>query len=79
MMSDHVKVLEKAREEMVKARRSIADGLAKPYDPRTTPTLRTGLLEIQAVIEQIDKAIVDERSASSPSPPVGWAGGNAYR
>jgi len=31
-ISDQVKVLEKAREEMVKARRSIAESLAKPYD-----------------------------------------------
>lgn len=78
-MSDHVKVLEKAREEMVKARRSLAEGLAKPYDGRTTPGFRTGFLEVQAVIEQIDKAIADERPASSQSQPVGMTGGNAYR
>jgi hypothetical protein len=67
-MSDYVKVLEQAREQMVKARRSLAEGLARPYDGRTTPGLRSGLIEVQTVIEQIDKAIVDERRAAPAAP-----------
>ena len=60
-MSDYEKVLEKAREEMVKARRNIADGLAKLYDGRTTPDLRSNFIDVQTTIELIDKAIADEQ------------------
>jgi hypothetical protein len=60
-MSEHLKVLGTAREQMVKARRGIAEVLSKPYDSRTTPGARTTFTEIQNTIEQIDKAIADER------------------
>jgi hypothetical protein len=40
-MPDHVDVLQKAREQMVKARRDLADGLSKPYDGR--PRSRSSL------------------------------------
>jgi hypothetical protein len=67
-MPDHVKVLEKAREQMVKARRDLAEGLAKPYDGRTTPGLRSAFIDVQSVVDQIDKAITDERKSAPPAP-----------
>jgi hypothetical protein len=61
-MIDHVKVLREAREQMVKARRRLAEGLVKPYDGRYTPGLRSEFAEVQNTIEQIDKAIADEQN-----------------
>jgi hypothetical protein len=75
MMSDYVKALAKAREQMVKARRDLAEGLSKPYDGRTTPGLRSGFIEVQNTIEQIDKAIVDEQKIAPPAAPKYKGGG----
>ena len=71
-MTDHVKALQDAREQMVKARRGLAEGLSKPYDGRTTPGLRSGFIEVQNAIEQIDKAIVDEQKSVPPRPVKGF-------
>jgi hypothetical protein len=78
-MPDHVKVLEKAREQMVKARRDLAEGLSKPYDGRTTPGFRSGFIEVQAAIEQIDKAIADEQKIAPPAAPKGFSGDDGYK
>jgi len=59
-MTEHVKVLQTAREQMVKARRDLAKVLAEPYDARNTPQSRTTLIEVENVIHQIDEAIADE-------------------
>lgn len=59
-MTKPVDVLNKAREQMVKARRELAEGLSETYDPRKTPLMRTSFIEVQNVIDQIDKAIADE-------------------
>jgi hypothetical protein len=67
-MTEHVKVLQRAREQTVKARRDLAKVLAEPYDPRKTPESRTTLIEIQNVIDQIDKAIADERKIAPSAP-----------
>jgi hypothetical protein len=69
-MSDYVKVLEKAREEMVKARRSLAEGLTKPYDGRTKG-FRSGFIEVQNTIEYLDRAVADEQKITS-SVPIDW-------
>jgi hypothetical protein len=60
-MTTPIEVLQTAREQMVKARREAAEALAKPYDPQTTPAARTTFMQIQATIDHIDKAIVDEK------------------
>lgn len=60
-MPSPIEVLQKAREQMVKARRDVAEVLARPYDPRTTPDARTNFMQIQATIDHIDRAIVDEK------------------
>jgi hypothetical protein len=67
-MTEHVKVLQTGREQMVKARRDLAMVLAEPYDPRKTPQSRTTLIEVQNVIDQIDKAIADEWKIAPPAP-----------
>jgi hypothetical protein len=72
-MSDHVKALEKAREMMVKSRREMAEALSELYDAKTTPRNRPLFNEIQHTIEQIDKAIEDERK-SAPQKPVSGFG-----
>lgn len=60
-MQTPIDVLQKAREQMVKARRDVAEVLARPYDPRTTPEARVSFMQIQATIDHIDKAVVDEK------------------
>ena len=65
-MTDHVKTLHQAREQMVDTRRKLAEELGKPYDPKKTPRMRTNFVEIQTVIEQIDKAIADEQKLVAP-------------
>lgn len=35
-----IEVLQRAHEQMVKTRRDVAEVLARPYDPRTTPEAR---------------------------------------
>ena len=60
--------------------------LSKPFDRNTTPGVRTNFIEIQNVIDQIDKAIKDEQKLAptapikrfdkdnpySEEPPEGW-------
>jgi hypothetical protein len=77
-MPDPIKVLEKAREEMVKARRDLADGLSKPYDPRKTPEMRTTFIEVQSVIDQINKAIAEEQKFAPPARVKGFSTDNPY-
>jgi hypothetical protein len=60
-MPTPIEVLQKAREQMVKARRDVAEVLARPYDHRTTPEARTNFMQIQATIDHIDKAVIDEK------------------
>jgi hypothetical protein len=67
-MTEHVKALQAAREQMVQARRDLAMVLAEPYDPRKTPQSRTTLIEVQNVIDQIDKAIADEWNVAPLAP-----------
>jgi hypothetical protein len=60
-MPSPIEVLQKARKQMVKARRDVAEVLARPYDPRTTPEARVSFMQIQATIDHIDKAIIHEK------------------
>jgi hypothetical protein len=76
-MTDHVEILQQAREQMVKARRKIAEELSKPYSSNTTPGSRSAFIDIQNTIEQIDKAIADERK-NAPRAPVKVSAKNPY-
>jgi hypothetical protein len=66
-MTNHIDVLKKAREQIVKIRRDAADVLSQPFDRSKTPNSLTIFLEAQNAIEQIDKAIEDEQK-QEPSP-----------
>jgi hypothetical protein len=77
-MPDYVKDLEKARAEMVKARRGLAEALAKPFDRGTTPGFRSQFIEIQTAIEQIDKAIIEEQRAAPAARLKGFTEGGGY-
>jgi hypothetical protein len=66
-MTDHIGVLKKAREQMVKARRDAADILSQPFNRDKTPHAQTVFADAQDTIEQIDKAIDDERKQSPGS------------
>ena len=72
-MTDHVETLQKAREQMLTARRELADGLSKPFDRNKTHGFREDFVEIQNVIDQIDKAIADERKLAPPAPIAGFS------
>lgn len=67
-MTEHVRALQMARERMVKARRDLAKVLAETCDSRKQPENRTTLIEVQNVIDQIDKAIADEWKIAPPAP-----------
>jgi hypothetical protein len=75
-MTDHIKTLQKAREQTIKARREIAEQLSQPYDPNKTPRSRTLFIEVQSTIDQIDKAITDEQKATWSNPAKAFAGGD---
>jgi hypothetical protein len=60
-MTNHIDVLKKAREQMVKMRRDAADVLSQPFDRSKTPHALATFTEAQDAIEQIDKAIEDEQ------------------
>ena len=79
MTTEHAKVLRQGREMMVKQRRELAEGLAKPFDSRSTPSLRTIFNEIQHTIEQIDKAIAEEQKFAPADPPKGFGPDDGYR
>jgi hypothetical protein len=64
-MPDHIKALKKAREEMVNVRRLLAGSLSKP---NMASDDRSAFIEVQNTIEQIDKAITDERKSAPPAP-----------
>jgi hypothetical protein len=61
MNDEYVKALQQAREEIVKSRRATAQLLMKPYDPEATPKHRETFIEIQRLIDKIDRAIDDEQ------------------
>jgi hypothetical protein len=61
-MTGPIDVLRKAREELVKARRQLAEVLAQPYGRTKTPEARASFLEVQTIIDSVDRAIADEKS-----------------
>lgn len=67
MATEHADTLWAAREQMVTSRRSLAEALTKPYKGGETEGLRSRFVEIQGLIEAIDRAIVDEEEGSEPS------------
>lgn len=61
-MNDHVKLLEKARAQLVKARRHRAEDLLKDFGAYAA------FVDIQTAIASVDAAIEDERKLAAAEP-----------
>ena len=74
MAEQYVEQLAAARERIVADRRELADELAKPYERGRYEQWRR-IIEVQATIDAIDRAITDERSIKDKGKPVSLAKG----
>jgi len=62
-MSERLETLKKARDRMVEDRDGHAKVLAAPFDRDKAERARTKFVEIQALIDAIDRAIAGEQAA----------------
>jgi hypothetical protein len=69
LAGQYVEQLAAARERIVADRRELADELAKPYARGRYEQWRR-IIEVQATIDAIDRAITDERSIKDKGKPV---------
>jgi hypothetical protein len=63
-MSERLDVLIKARERMIEDRDPFAKVLAGPLDRERSERARAKFVELQVLIEALDRAIEDEKRAS---------------
>lgn len=68
-MNDRLDMLKKARDRMVEDRDAHARVLAAPFDRDKAERARTKFMEIQGLIDAIDRAIRGEHAASNLGPP----------
>ena len=61
-MSERTDVLEKARSRMVEDRDAFAKVLAAPFDRDKAERARVKFIEIQALIDAIDRAIAGDKA-----------------
>ena len=61
-MSERLEILNKARERMIEDRDTHAKVLAAPFDRDKAERARTKFIEIQALIDAIERAIVGEKN-----------------
>ena len=61
MSEEHTDNLNKARAQLIEARRTFAKVLAGAYERGKTEEVRERFVEIQAAIAAIDRAIEDEK------------------
>lgn len=61
-MSERTDVLEKARSRMVEDRDAFAKVLAAPFDRDKAERARVKFIEIQTLIDAIDRAIAGDRT-----------------
>ena len=61
MAEDNLAILQRARENLVKQRLAIAKTLAEGYKRGDTERQMVAMVDVQHVIEVIDKAIAEER------------------
>lgn len=66
-MSDRLDMLKKARDRMVEESDAHAKVLAAPFDRDKAERARTKFVEIQELIDAIDRAIHGEQAASNLS------------
>ncbi|WP_146119555.1 hypothetical protein [Phyllobacterium phragmitis] len=64
MAEEHLKALDEALEQMRDHRRKLAANLAGAYARGTTEGWREQFVQIQEVIESIQRAIADEKDAA---------------
>jgi hypothetical protein len=62
-MSERQDILKKARERMIEDRDAHAKVLAAPFDRDKAERARTKFVEIQCLIDALDRAIVGEQTA----------------
>jgi DNA-binding SARP family transcriptional activator len=62
MTIDYVETVKEARNRLVADRRSVLKQLAKPYERGATERAREALVAIQAAVESLDRALVDEEA-----------------
>ena len=67
-MTERLDTLKKARERMVEERDAHAKVLAAPFDRDKAERARNKFVEIQGVIDSIDRAIAGELATASLSP-----------
>ena len=66
-MNERLTTLIKARERMVEDRDSFAKVLAAPFDRDKAERARNRFIEIQSLVDAIDRAIAGERAAPAPT------------
>jgi Spy/CpxP family protein refolding chaperone len=64
-MSERRETLEKARERMIEERDGHAKVLAAPFDRDKAERARNKFIELQTLIDALDRAIVGEKAISS--------------
>ena len=63
-MSERIETLNKARERMVEDRDAFAKVLAAPFDRDKAERARVKFVEIQTLIDALDRAISGERAVA---------------
>ena len=78
MTQDHMRTFEKARDQLLAQRRSLAEALAGGYKKGRTETQIERIVKVQAAIDVITSAINQTRptssrpGASEPAPDDRW-------
>jgi hypothetical protein len=78
MTQDHVRTFEKARDQLLAQRRSLAEALAVGYKKGRTENQIERIVKVQAAIDVITSAINQDRltsprpGASEPAPDDRW-------
>jgi hypothetical protein len=62
MSEQHAALLEKARERLIEDRRDLAKTIAAPFEREKTRDAREKFVDIQRVIEAVDRALQDEKA-----------------
>jgi hypothetical protein len=60
-MNERIETLKKARERMVEDRDAFAKVLAAPFDRATAERARVKFIEIQQLVDAIDRALAGEQ------------------
>jgi len=78
MTQDHMRTFEKARDQLLAQRRSLAEALAGGYKKGQTDNQIERIVKVQAAIDVITAAINEDRmasprpGASEPTPDDRW-------